>query len=100
MLAINLAHISPWSATQGLLNEAGRLLPTGGLLYLYGPFIETGVALAPSNAAFDTDLRERNVSWGLRSLAEIEAAASQSHLMFQNIVAMPANNLSVLMRRI
>ncbi|WP_174298405.1 DUF938 domain-containing protein [Sphingomonas bacterium] len=99
ILAINLVHISLWSATQGLLREAGRLLPAGGLLYLYGPFIQAGVPLAPSNAAFDADLRGRNVSWGLRHLAEIEADAAQSNLVVQNVVTMPANNLSAILRR-
>lgn len=30
MVAINMVHISPWAATQGLLKGAGKLLPTGG----------------------------------------------------------------------
>ena len=99
ILAINLVHISPWAATQGLLREAARLLPPGGLLYLYGPFIQAGIPLAPSNAAFDADLRDRNVAWGLRELAAVEAAAAASGLKIEAVVPMPANNLSVIVRR-
>lgn len=99
ILAINMVHISPWSATLGLLREAARLLPSGGLLYLYGPFIEAGKMLAPSNAAFDADLRARNVTWGLRDLAAVEAAAVESGLKVQTLLPMPANNLSVIVRR-
>jgi len=99
ILAINMVHISPWAATQGLLREAARLLPPGGLLYLYGPFIQAGIALAPSNAAFDADLRDRNVAWGLRDLAAVEAEAAQSGLEIEAVVPMPANNLSVIVRR-
>ena len=99
ILAINLVHISPWAATQGLLREAARLLPPGGLLYLYGPFIQAGISLAPSNAAFDADLRDRNVAWGLRELAAVEAAAAASGLKIETVLPMPANNLSVILRR-
>lgn len=99
ILAINMVHISPWAATQGLLREAARLLPSGGLLYLYGPFIQTGIPLAPSNAAFDADLRDRNVAWGLRDLAAVEAAAAGSGLKIEAVLPMPANNLSVTVRR-
>lgn len=99
ILAINMIHISPWSATLGLLREAARLLPSGGLLYFYGPFIEAGKMLAPSNAAFDADLRDRNVAWGLRDLAAVEAAALESGLKVETVLPMPANNLSVIVRR-
>jgi len=99
ILAINMVHISPWAATQGLLREAARLLPPGGLLYLYGPFIQAGITLAPSNIAFDADLRDRNVAWGLRELAAVEAAATESGLTIDEVMPMPANNLSVIVRR-
>jgi SAM-dependent methyltransferase len=99
ILAINMVHISPWAATQGLLHEAARLLPPAGLLYLYGPFIRAGVALAPSNAAFDADLRDRNGAWGLRDLAAVEAEAAEAGLEIEAVVPMPANNLSVIVRR-
>jgi len=99
ILAINMVHISPWAATQGLLREARRLLLPGGLLYLYGPFIQAGIPLAPSNAAFDADLRDRNAAWGLRDLAAIEAAAAESGQKIEAVLPMPANNLSVIVRR-
>lgn len=99
ILAINMLHISPWAATLGLLREAARLLPPGGLLYLYGPFIQAGIALAPSNAAFDADLRDRNIAWGLRDLAAVEAAAAESGLQIEAVLPMPANNLLVIVRR-
>ena len=99
ILAINMVHISSWAATQGLLREAARLLPPGGLLYLYGPFIQAGIPLAPSNAAFDADLRDRNIAWGLRELAAVEAAAAASGLKIETVLPMPANNLSVILRR-
>lgn len=99
ILAINMVHISPWSATRGLMREAGRLLPARGLLYLYGPFVQSTVPLAPSNATFDLDLRQRDSSWGLRQLTAVETEAAQYELALEDVVPMPANNLSLILRR-
>ncbi|QMW21777.1 DUF938 domain-containing protein [Sandaracinobacteroides saxicola] len=99
ILCINIVHISPWAATEGLMAGAGRLLPAGGLLLLYGPFVRDGVALAPSNAAFDADLRARNARWGLRRVADVEACAAGAGLRLEGVVAMPANNLTLLFRK-
>lgn len=99
ILAINLVHISPWAATLGLMAGAGRLLPKGGLLYLYGPYQRAGHPLEPSNRDFDESLRQRNPAWGLRDVDDVAAAASTEGLTLENIAAMPANNLSLLFRR-
>ena len=99
IVAINMVHIAPWSATQGLIAGAARTLTSGGLLYLYGPFREGGVHTTASNAAFDADLRARNPSWGIRDLDEIAELASQYGIKGPERIAMPANNLSVVFRR-
>lgn len=100
ILCINMIHISPWAATQGLMRGAGAILPSGGLLYLYGPYRRAGVPLEPSNAAFDADLRARNPEWGLRDLEDVSACAAQHGLRVEAVLPMPANNLSVLLRRV
>ena len=99
ILCINMIHISPWSATEGLMRGAGSLLPPRGLLYLYGPYVQRGVATAPSNLAFNADLRLRNPDWGLRELDAVEECAASHGLRLEQVVAMPANNLSVVFRR-
>ena len=99
LLAINMIHIAPWAATLGLLDGAARVLAPGGLLYLYGPFSEHGVHSAPSNAAFDQDLRARDAEWGVRDLAVVTKAARAAGLSIERVVDMPANNRSVLLRR-
>jgi hypothetical protein len=96
VLCINMIHISPWSATQGLIAGAQRLLKPGKPLYLYGPFNQAGVAVAPSNAAFDASLRERSPDWGLRAVEDVIALARQHGFGRHHIVGMPANNLSVI----
>lgn len=99
IVCINMIHISPWAATEGLMRGAGAILPAGGLLYLYGPYRRAGVALEPSNEAFDADLRARDPEWGLRDLDDVSACAAGHGLRVEAVLPMPANNLSVLLRR-
>lgn len=99
IVAINMVHISPWRATQGLMTGAGRALTPGGVLYLYGAYKENGAHTAPSNEAFDQDLRRRNPEWGIRDLKEVAELASAHGLELVERVPMPANNLSLVFRR-
>ncbi len=96
VLCINMVHIAPWAATGGLFRGAA-LLPTGGVLVLYGPFERAGVPLAPGNAAFDADLRARDPRWGLRRLDDLTKLAAG--FAAPEIIAMPADNLLVAYRR-
>jgi SAM-dependent methyltransferase len=98
IVAINMVHISPWAATLGLMALAGRMLPAGGVVYLYGPYRQEGVPFAESNAAFDADLRRRNPAWGIRDVADVAAVAEANGLALEEIVVMPANNLSLVFR--
>ncbi|MEX1147099.1 MAG: DUF938 domain-containing protein [Sphingomonadales bacterium] len=99
ILAINLIHIAPWAACLGLLAGAGRILPAGGILYLYGPFRRGGQHTAPSNDAFDRKLRGDNPDWGVRDLDDVERAANDHGLELADVTEMPANNLSVVFRK-
>jgi len=99
IVCINMVHIAPWSATLGLLAGAARLLPQAGLLYLYGPYRRAGLHTAPSNEAFDRDLRARNPDWGVRDVDDLEREANGAGLRLEGVVGMPANNLSLLLRR-
>lgn len=94
----NMIHIAPWAAAEGLVAGAGKLLPAGGLLVLYGPFLE-GEATAPSNFAFDQSLKARNSSWGVRALGDVAALAEAHGFMFDQRIAMPANNLVLTFRK-
>jgi Protein of unknown function (DUF938) len=96
---INMIHISPWAATQGLMTGAGRLLPIDSILFLYGPYIEPDIETAPTNLAFDLSLKARNPAWGLRHLDEVTALAAQHRLELSERLAMPANNLALTFRK-
>lgn len=99
IVCINMIHIAPPEACSGLLVGAARLLPPGGPLYLYGPFKRAGAHTAPSNQRFDESLRARDPRWGIRDLDIFAAEADRHGLALDEIVGMPANNLSVIFRK-
>jgi SAM-dependent methyltransferase len=97
-LNINMAHISPWSASLGLISGAARVLPPGGSLILYGPWLKNDVETVPSNLAFDADLKRRDPDWGLRKVEDFAAAAANQGFDLSDTRGMPANNLMLLFR--
>lgn len=99
VVAINMIHISPWGTTEALMAGARQVLEPGGILYLYGPFMDGGAHTAPSNAVFDESLRARNPEWGVRDVAQVDEAARSHGLFLAERVPMPANNLSLIFRR-
>jgi SAM-dependent methyltransferase len=99
IVCINMIHIAPWAACEGLFRGAARLLAPGGLLYLYGPFRFGGAFLAESNAVFDASLRGRDPAWGVRDLDDVTALAAASGFTREAVIDMPANNHSVALRR-
>ncbi|GFR51789.1 hypothetical protein Agub_g14246 [Astrephomene gubernaculifera] len=100
ILCVNMCHIAPVEATQGLLMGAGTALrPRGGLLFIYGPFTRDGAHTAPSNAAFDASLRSRNPAWGYRDVGQVVAWATQAGLEHVAVHDMPANNFMLVFRR-
>lgn len=99
VVSINMIHISPWIATAGLMAGAARVLPQGGGLFLYGPFIERDTPTAPSNLEFDQSLRRRNPEWGIRYLDDLVALGATHGLALSERLAMPANNLVLVFRK-
>lgn len=99
IVSINMIHIAPWAACQGLMRGAAMLLAPEGVLFLYGPFKRGGAHTAPSNESFDADLRERDAAWGVRDLDDVTVEAEKHRLSRVEVVEMPANNLSVIFRK-
>lgn len=99
VVCINMIHISPWAATEGLMAGAAKALDSGYPLVLYGPYRRADRSLEPSNAAFDEDLKLRNPDWGLRSVESVRACALDHGLAFDQLVEMPANNLLLVFRK-
>ena len=100
ILSINMIHIAPWSATVALFEGAARLLPPGGVAFLYGPFTREGRHTADSNQQFDERLRREDPRWGVRDLGEVASVAAAAGFGKPDVIAMPANNLSLVFRRL
>lgn len=99
VVCINMVHVSPWQATLGLFAGAARVLAKGAPLVLYGAYRRDGVPTAPSNEAFDASLKAHDPRWGLRRLEDVRAEAEKAGFVFERLVEMPANNLSLVFRR-
>lgn len=99
VLAINMIHVAPWSATLALFEGAKTVLSAGHVLYLYGPYRRFGGHTSESNAQFDLDLRARNPEWGLRDMEAVSEVAAGAGFALAETVAMPANNFSLVFKR-
>lgn len=93
IFSANMVHISPWASALGLIDGAARLLPQGGPLILYGPWLLDGIETAPSNLAFDSDLKRRDPQWGLRNVEQFSAEAEARGFGLAETRSMPANNV-------
>lgn len=99
ILAINVVHIAPSPVSTGLIAGTARHLRPGGHLLIYGPFARAGRHTAASNAGFDAALRAANRDWGVRDADALMELARQHGLTPADIVAMPSNNLTLVIRR-
>lgn len=96
----NMIHISPWAAAEGLFAGAGRILPSGAPLILYGPYRRHGAHTAPSNEAFEGWLKDQDARFGVRCLdSEVKPLAEGNGFRLDAVAEMPANNLTVIWRR-
>ena len=99
ILCINMVHISPWESSIGLFQKAGALLGPGAPFYLYGPYLRADVETAPGNLAFERSLKSRDLRWGLRDVADMDALAEQNGFERESLTEMPANNISLVYRK-
>jgi len=100
IVCINMIHIAPFRACEGLFRGASRLLSPGGVLFTYGPYRFSGAFTAPSNEAFDASLRERDPAWGVRDTDDLGRLARESRLRLEETIPMPANNHTLVFRRV
>jgi SAM-dependent methyltransferase len=99
IVCINMIHVAPWAATEALLGGASEVLPGDGVLFLYGPYRRFGRHTAPSNEAFDAQLRVQDPEWGLRDLEAVAELAAAAGLDLDEVIDMPANNFGVVLRK-
>jgi hypothetical protein len=99
ILCVNMIHIAPWAATEGLFSGAAKILRAGDPLVTYGPYRFGGEFTAPSNETFDAALRHQNPAWGVRDLDEVTELAEGRGFDRERVVPMPANNHVIVFRR-
>ena len=99
IISINMIHIAYWNCTKSLFNESGILLKDGQFLILYGPFKICNKHLSQSNELFDSSLKLKNQSWGVRDLGDVSEEASNNGFIEEELIHMPANNLLVIYRK-
>ncbi|SAL22520.1 DUF938 domain-containing protein [Caballeronia humi] len=99
IVCVNMIHIAPWDAAEALFDGAGRLIAAGGVLYLYGPYKRDGAHTAPSNEAFDAQLRATDPRWGVRDMEAVDALGRGAGFVLEEVVPMPANNFSLVFRK-
>jgi len=99
IVCINMIHIAPWAAAVALFQGAGERLTADGVLFLYGPYKRDGAHTAPSNEAFDEQLRATNPAWGIRNMEDVVQLGRAADLWMEEAVPMPANNFCLIFRR-
>jgi hypothetical protein len=100
IISINMIHIASWNCTKSLFNESGKLLKNGQFLMLYGPFKIGNKHISQSNELFDNTLKMQNKSWGVRDLGEVSDEATKNGFIEEELIRMPANNFSVIYRKV
>ena len=100
IVSINMIHIGKWNCTVALFRESGKLLKSGQFLILYGPFKIGNKHTSQSNNLFDISLKMQNDLWGIRNLEEVCYEARKNGFFQENIVKMPANNFSIIYRKV
>jgi SAM-dependent methyltransferase len=88
----NSVHIMHQPDVVNLIEGAGRLLPHGGSLVIYGPFNYNRQYTSESNARFDQWLKARDPGSGIKHFEEVESLANDCGMTLAGDYAMPANN--------
>ena len=100
IVSINMIHVAKWNCTKALFKGAGKLLKKGQFLILYGPFKIGNNHTSQSNYFFDNSLKMQNDLWGIRNLGEVTYEAEKNGLFQEDMISMPANNFSIIYRKV
>ncbi len=98
VFSANTAHIMAETAVTAMLQGVGRILGSGGLFVLYGPFRYRGRHTSESNLQFDDWLRRRDPDSGVRDFERLNELADQNGMTLLDDHAMPANNRTLVWR--
>ena len=100
IVSINMIHVAKWNCTISLFKGAGELLKRGQFLILYGPFKIGNKHISQSNYLFDKSLKIQNDCWGIRNLEKVSNEGNKVGFSQEDIISMPANNFSIIYRKV
>jgi hypothetical protein len=89
----NTVHFVSWSAVRSMLAGVSRQLDSGGIFCVYGPFNVNGEYTSEGNQRLDLWLKTRDPESGIKDLQMVTDQAAAEDLVFEEMIAMPANNL-------
>lgn len=95
----NTLHIMGWDEVQALFAGLPSLMAPDALFIAYGPFNHGGGFSSESNRVFDGWLKARDPRSGIRDFEAVDALARAQGLELREDVAMPANNRTLVWRR-
>lgn len=96
----NTLHIVSRETVERMFAGIARALPLNGVLAVYGPFNYGGDYTSASNARFDAWLKARDPASGIRDFENIDALARSYGFALAHDHAMPANNRTLVWRRL
>ena len=100
VFSANTLHIMGWPEVQQFFEGVDAVLATDGVLAAYGPFNYGGEYTSDSNREFDAWLKARDTRSGIRDFEAVDALAREIGLTLMDDVAMPANNRTLVWRRL
>ena len=100
IISANVIHVAPWAVTVAFFDLAQQLLPRDAPLFFYGPFLQRDVEPSQGNKDFDAKLKAENPGGGLRHIDDMTALGVEKGFTPPMLVEMPANNLSVIFRKV
>ena len=95
----NTVHIVSWPGVENMFAGVSRVLNSGGLFCVYGPFSYDGRHTSESNARFDLSLRAGDPRSGIREFERVCELAVRNGLSLQDDQSMPANNRLLVFRK-
>ncbi|MGB5261000.1 MAG: DUF938 domain-containing protein, partial [Gammaproteobacteria bacterium] len=92
VFSANTTHIMSWPMVGAMFAGIGRILRPGASLCLYGPFNYNNAYSSPSNARFDSWLKERDPESGVRHFEALDVLANNNGMTLKADHEMPVNN--------
>jgi len=100
IFSANTLHIMSWPEVEQLFRRLQTVLAHDAIVAIYGPFNYHGQFTSESNRAFDEWLKKRSPHMAIRDFDAVNALAADIGLQLIDDVAMPANNRTLIWRRL